>query len=85
MSHRERRETREAKLDAEVKKYFNLDTESDFVSKLSEMPEQEQNILTQTEILYRLAEFNLIDEKIHGWEARWLKRPEVYEHHCMET
>ncbi len=46
-----------------MKRYFNLEV----VSKgISEMPEQEQNVLTKTEILLRLAEQNLIDEEIHG-------------------
>jgi len=46
-----------------MKRYFNLE---DVFDGISEMPEQEQNVLTKTEILLRLAEHDLIDEEIHG-------------------
>jgi len=51
---------REHRLEEEMKRYFNL--EDNLSDGISEMPEQEQNVLTKTEILLRLAEHNLIDE-----------------------
>lgn len=46
-----------------MKRYFNLENVSDDISELTV---QEQNVLTKTEIMFRLAEHNLIDEEIHG-------------------
>ncbi len=65
-----------------MKRYFNLE---DVFDGISEMPEQEQNVLTKTEILLRLAEHDLIDEEIHGRQYNWLNRAHVYEHQCLET
>jgi hypothetical protein len=33
----------------------------------------------------RLAEHNLVDEAVHGWEYRHLKKPDIYEHQCLES